>query len=93
MATDETKRLILARRARFVAAALTGVAIACGATEKDGPAASSESVPDASDDVPTSVQTCLSAPLRDSGKEDGGPTDANADVDADLDANADADGD
>lgn len=30
MGNDDAKRLILARRARFVAAALAGVAVACG---------------------------------------------------------------
>lgn len=40
MGNDDAKRLILARRARFVAAALAGVAVACGgSTEETGPTA------------------------------------------------------
>jgi hypothetical protein len=35
MGNDEAKRLILARRARFVAAALAGVAVACGGSTDD----------------------------------------------------------
>jgi hypothetical protein len=33
---DDAKRLILARRARFVAAALAGVAVACGGATDEG---------------------------------------------------------
>jgi hypothetical protein len=35
MATDDAKRLILARRARFVAAAVAGLAAACGGGTDD----------------------------------------------------------
>jgi hypothetical protein len=35
MANDEAKRLILARRARFVAAAVAGIAAACGGATDD----------------------------------------------------------
>ncbi len=35
--SDETKKLILARRARFLAAAMTGAAVACGKEKAEPP--------------------------------------------------------
>lgn len=35
MGNDDAKRLILARRAKFVAAAIAGIAAACGGAEAD----------------------------------------------------------
>lgn len=35
MGNDDAKRLILARRAKFVAAAIAGIAVACGGSEAD----------------------------------------------------------
>lgn len=82
MPNDEAKRLILARRARFVAAALTGVAVACGGSTES------------TDQNP---QPCLSPPANLDGGRDTG-TDAQPQVcleplppDAGPDAESDAD--
>ena len=78
MPNDETKRLILARRARFVAAAVAGIAAACGSADDSKPTPCLEPIirPDASTDGATDAepQPCLS-PL---------PPDASDDPDADA---------
>jgi hypothetical protein len=68
MATDDSKKLILARRARFVAAALAGVSVACG-KEPTSPPEPCLSVPiqprDAEPEPPP--QPCLTPMLADAG--------------------------
>jgi hypothetical protein len=70
MGNDDAKRLILARRARFVAAALAGVAVACGGSEAEpevclSPLAPRDAGGDAADAQP---QPCLE-PTFDAGKD------------------------
>ena len=83
---DDPKRLILARRAKFVAAALAGasaVATACSSSSKVCLSLAPGNPPDAGDDVVASPQPCLGVRA----PEDGGP-------DAESDATDDApDGD
>ena len=74
--SDEAKKAILARRAKFVAAAIAGLGAACGKhTSEDagappGPCLSVAIVPDAGDeDVQPRPRVCLSVPMpRDAGK-------------------------
>jgi hypothetical protein len=70
MGDDEAKRVILMRRARFVAAALAGLNAAMCGGETDGPSAG---VPVAVDDGGT-PQPCLSA----TAPPDAGASDADA---------------
>lgn len=62
---DDPKRLILARRARFVAAAFAGIAAACGKDKADpGPCLSiAYQAPDGGIDA-SSPRPCLSPPAR-----------------------------
>lgn len=73
MGNDDAKRLILARRAKFVAAAIAGMAVACGGSADPEPCLSPvlqprDAGPDA--DADTQPQPCLdvSAP-EDAGKD------------------------
>lgn len=75
MSHDEIQKRILARRARFVAAALAasglGVAAACGGDVTPGGDAGSDAgidaVADAAQQPDVIPQPCLSPPLQDSG--------------------------
>lgn len=60
--SDDAKKLILARRARFVAAALAGMSIACG-KEKSNPPEPCLSVPIQRADAEAPPGPCLAAPL------------------------------
>jgi hypothetical protein len=61
MSDDDAKKIILARRARFVAAAVASVGIACGKTESGPPMPClSIAVPNDAEPPP---QPCLSVPL------------------------------
>lgn len=62
MSSDDPKKLILARRARFVAAALAGMSIACG-KEKSSPPEPCLSVPIQRADAEAPPGPCLAAPL------------------------------
>jgi hypothetical protein len=81
MGNNDAKRLILARRARFVAAALAGVAIACGGSTTDDanpePCLGPQYQPprDAGGDADAQPQPCLEPPIQE---------DAGADADADA---------
>jgi hypothetical protein len=71
MSNDELKKQILARRAKFVAAALAasglGVAAACGGEVKLATDAGGEAGTDAAADSPP--QPCLGAPQQDAGPQ------------------------
>lgn len=73
--TDDAKRTILARRARFVAAALAGIGVACGKTEAPQPCLSTR--PASTDaaapppDAEAPPEPCLSQRLPP--KDAGGP--------------------
>ena len=56
--SDDAKKLVLARRARFVAAALAGMTIACGKEKAPHPCLD---VPPAEDASAPTPQVCLSA--------------------------------
>jgi hypothetical protein len=71
MSNDELKKQILARRAKFVAAALAasglGVVVACGGEVAQGGDAGTEAGTDAAaDGLP---QPCLGAPQQDAGPQ------------------------
>jgi hypothetical protein len=80
MGNDDAKRLILARRARFVAAALAGVAAACGGETEESPrvclSVLADSGPGDASGSDAEPQPCL-APL---------PPDASTDAASDADA-------
>ena len=63
MMSDDAKKLILARRARFVAAALAGVSIACGKDNASNPEPCL-AVPIEPADAASRPRACLSAPIR-----------------------------
>lgn len=74
--TDDAKKAVLARRAKFVAAALAGLGVACGKQKADdagagpGPCLTPVVVEDAGADVRTRPRACLSAPMpSDAGKK------------------------
>lgn len=79
---DDAKAIVLARRAKFVAAAVAGVGIACGKTETTPPqpCLSVAYVPDAA------PQPCLSPvavppdAAADAGPTDAGPSDASVPI-------------
>ena len=79
---DDAKRLILARRARFVAAALAGVAVACGGSTEEGePRVCLRIAPDAGPRdaaADAEPQPCLEPTLPDAGSD--GSTDAGPDT-------------
>jgi hypothetical protein len=77
--SDETKKLILARRARFIAAAMASVGVACGKTNEEPPhpCLSVEYVPDAAQPEP---MPCLSVAVPVAA--DGAPPDVDASTDA-----------
>jgi hypothetical protein len=83
---DDARRLILARRARFVAAALAGASVACG-KEPAPPPQPCLSEP-AGYDADTEPRICLSVVAID--PEDAGATDAATDVPADASTDAGA---
>lgn len=66
--SDDARRAILARRSRFVAAALTGIGVACGKAAAPQPCL--EVAPDATETAP---MPCLSSPYvpRDAAAEEG----------------------
>ena len=94
MGNDDAKRLILARRARFVAAALAGVAVACGGSTQDAdpqPCLSPPSQPrDAGSDADAGPRVCLEAPLEDAGSDEDAGADADAEPQPCLKINPDA---
>lgn len=67
---DDAKKLVLARRAKFVAAAIAGLGVACGKQKADdagappGPCLSTVVIEDAGVDVRERPRACLSAPMR-----------------------------
>jgi hypothetical protein len=74
---DDAKKAILARRAKFVAAAIAGLGVACGKEKADdagaapGPCLSTVVIEDArAPDVEPRPQACLSKPMR---RDAGGP--------------------
>ena len=69
MGSDESRRLILARRARFMAATLTGigVAVACGGGTEDEPKTCLSILIDSGTD--RGPQVCLEPPVEDAGKD------------------------
>ena len=79
---DETRRIILARRAKFVAAALAGLGAATGACESPQPCLSPNYEPrEAGPEVPP--QPCLTAPYEPPDAGDAGDAgDAADDLDA-----------
>jgi hypothetical protein len=86
MGNDDAKKLILARRAKFVAAALagmTGVATACGGSTEDGKASNPNPCLGVECCPENPPEPCLSPPYE--------PPDADAAVDGNDDANGDAD--
>lgn len=78
MGDEDHRRLILARRARFVAAALAGVAASTTGCGKAEPCLSQVVNPDSGEPQP-----CLSPPYN---PVDGGASDADADAGENLDA-------
>jgi hypothetical protein len=71
---DDAKKAILARRAKFVAAAIAGLGVACGKQKADdagappGPCLSTFVIEDAGADVRERPRACLSPPMpRDGG--------------------------
>lgn len=56
--SDETKKLVLARRARFIAAAIAGMTISCGKETAPRPCLD---VADEDASVPPTPQPCLTA--------------------------------
>ena len=69
--SSDAKNKILARRARFVAAALAGISLGCGKDRKPEPCLSITAPRTDAEGVPPTV--CLSAPipLRDAGSDAG----------------------
>lgn len=80
MSDDETRKLILARRAKFVAAAIASVGIACGKTTEPVPCLSPP--PQDPDASVTSPQPCLSVAI----PVDPVPPDAGNNIQVDPDA-------
>lgn len=72
--SNDAKKLILARRAKFVAAALAGLAVACGKEQKPEPCLALPMNHDAA----TSPGPCLAAPLDWKERWDAGAADASA---------------
>jgi len=58
--SDDAKKLVLARRARFVAAALAGISVACCGKDKASPFVCLD-VPAPEDASATTPQVCLTA--------------------------------
>jgi hypothetical protein len=80
---EDAKRAIFARRARFVAAALAGVAVAaCSDGGTGTPQPCLEPQLDAGDDGDAEPQVCLAPPLEDSSTPDA--SDASTDTGADA---------
>jgi len=86
MGDEQSKRLILARRARFIAAALAGTAASTAACGKAEPCLSQiQNLPDTGSPDEGVPAPCLTAPAKDAGH------DADADADVTPDAESDAD--
>jgi len=58
---DDAKKKILARRAKFIAAAVAGISISCG-KDRPEPCLSVTHIPDAASDDGGTPQPCLSPP-------------------------------
>jgi hypothetical protein len=86
--SDDAKKLVLARRARFVAAALAGMTIGCGKENAPHPCLDVPPGEDANALVP---QVCLTAPVPSPPPPDAS-SDASSDAasDAAIDAGSDA---
>lgn len=92
MGDDDVKRLILARRARFVAAALAGLAVARCGGKADGDGSDANPEPCLGVAYPPGPPgVCLTAPYRDAGADADDAGDAGADAGDAGDAGDDAD--
>jgi hypothetical protein len=91
MGEDDRKRIVLARRAKFVAAALAGAAATTSCLDSNGTGGNPQpclSLAVEGGPPPPSPQPCLTAP--NNPPPDAGP-DADASADADAASDADAD--
>jgi hypothetical protein len=75
LVNDDAKKKVLARRAKFIAAAVAGIAVACGKQKVEdhpeaGPCLSTFVIPDGGVDVRAIPHACLSPPAR---RVDAGP--------------------